>query len=53
MQEAPNGKKKIVAVASKTFSATEQNWSTTEREAFAIKWGTKKFDYFLNTYWAR
>ena len=49
MQETPNGKKKIVAVASKTFSPTEQNWSTTEREAFAIKWGIKKFDYFLNS----
>ena len=49
MQETPCGKKKIVAVASKTFSPTEQNWSTTEREAFAIKWGIKKFDYFLNS----
>ena len=48
MQEAANGKKRIVAVASKTFSQTEQNWSTTEREAFAIKWAIKKFDYFLN-----
>ena len=49
MQETPCGKKKIVAVASRTFSPTEQNWSTTEREAFAIKWAILKFDYFLNS----
>lgn len=37
MQEADNGKKGIIAVASHTFNSTEQNWSTTEREAYAIK----------------
>ena len=26
----------------------EQNWSTTEREAYAIKWARLKFDYFLH-----
>ena len=47
MQEAENGRKKIIAVASHTFNATEQNWSMTEREAYAIKWVISKFDYFL------
>ena len=47
MQEVVNGRKKIIAVTSHTFNATEQNWSTTEREAYAIKWATSKFDYFL------
>ena len=40
-------KKKIIVVASHTFITTEQNWSTTEREASAIKWAIAKFDYFL------
>ena len=47
MLEADNGKKNIIAVASRTFNPTEQNWSTTEREAYAIKWAILKFDYFL------
>ena len=47
MQEADNGKKKIIAVASHSFNLTEQNWYTTEREAYAIKWAILKFDYFL------
>ena len=48
MQEAHDGKKKIIAAASHTFNAMERNWSTTEREAFAIKWAILKYDYFLN-----
>ena len=47
MQEADNGKKNIIAVASRTFNPTEQNWFTIEREAYAIKWAILKFDYFL------
>ena len=47
MQEANKGKKNIIAVASRTFNPTEQNWFTTEREAYAIKWAILKFDYFL------
>ena len=37
----------IVAVASQTLTPTEQRWSATEREAFAVVWGIEKFDYFL------
>ena len=47
MQETPAGKKRIIGAISKKFNKTEQNWSATEREAFAIKWSIKKFDYFL------
>ena len=47
MQETRSGKKRIIGVASTKFSKTEQNWSATEREAYAIKWSIKKFDYFL------
>ena len=49
MQENKHGQKKIIAVASHTFNATERNWSTTEREAYAIKWAITKFDYFLRS----
>lgn len=49
MQEDDRGKKKIIAVASHIFNTTEQNWSTTEREAYAIKWAIAKFDYFLHS----
>ena len=47
MQEGPDGDKRIIATASKKFSKTERNWSATEREAYAIKWGILKFSYFL------
>ena len=47
MQEGPNGEKRIIATASKKFNKTERNWSATEREAFALKWGVTKFDFFL------
>ena len=47
MQESDNGKKNIIAVALHTFNPMEQNWSTTEQEAYAIKWAILKFDYFL------
>ena len=43
-------KKRIIAVASHTFNATEQNWSTTERGVYAIKWAIAKFDYFLRNH---
>ena len=46
-QTTPEGKYRIIGVSSKTFSPTEQRWSATEREAFAIKWGIEKFSYFL------
>ena len=38
---------RIVATGSKTFSETEQRWSATEREGFAIVHFVEKFEYFL------
>ena len=46
-QVTPDGKVRIVGVTSTTFSKTQQRWSATEREAYAILFGIKKFDYFL------
>ena len=42
-----DGKQRIVAVGSKTLNKTQENWSTTEREAFAIIWAVEKYEYFL------
>ena len=50
LQQHPDGKLAIVATASKTFNATQQRWSTTEREAYCIVWAiTEKFEYFLRS----
>ena len=46
LQKCDN-KQRIVAVGSKTLNKTQQNWSTTEREAYAIIWAVEKFAYFL------
>ena len=46
-QTTPEGKIRIVGVTSTTFSETQQRWSPTEREAYAIVFAIKKFDYFL------
>jgi len=42
-----DGKESIVGVASRTFTAVETRWSTTEREAYGILFGVRRFDYFL------
>lgn len=47
MQETEKWMKKIIPVASHTFSPTEQHWSPTKHEAFPIKRVISKFDYLL------
>ena len=42
-----NSKQKIIGCISKTLSQTEQRWSATEREAYAILYSIEKFSYFL------
>ena len=42
-----NENEKPVAFASKKLSSTEQNYSQTDREAFALVFGVTKFKYFL------
>ena len=42
-----NGEYKTIAYSSTAFSATEQNYSTIERELLALRWGVKNFRAFL------
>ena len=42
-----NGKEHVIAYASKSLTDQERNWSTTEREAFAVVWSTDKFRCYL------
>ena len=37
-QRGASGDEKVTSFASKGFSSAEKNWTTTEKEAFAIVW---------------
>lgn len=46
-QVGRDGKRHVVAYASKALSNTEQRYSQTEREALAIIWGAEQFKFYL------
>lgn len=47
LQQGKDGRLLPVAMASNKFSKTEQNWSTREREAYAVVWVIQKFRRLL------
>ena len=47
MQTDCDGVQYICAASSKTFTETQQRWSTIERECYGIVFGLEKFRYFL------
>ena len=44
-QEDVEGKEKVISYASKAFSGAEKNWTTTEKEAYAV---VSALQYFHN-----
>ena len=47
MQCASENDYRVVAALSHTFNKTERNWSTTEKECFAIVYALRKLDFYL------
>lgn len=41
------GTERVISYASKAFSASERNWTTTEKEAFAVVWGLQYFHPYV------
>ena len=37
-QKADDGDEKVISFASKAFSGSEKNWTTTKKEAYAVVW---------------
>ena len=47
VQEQDNKEKKPVAYESRSMTSTEQRYAQIEKEALAITWACKKFNYIL------
>ena len=46
-QRSPDGGERVISYASKGFCSAEKNWTTTEKEAFAIVWALQYFHAYL------
>ena len=46
-QKDENEEEKVVSFASKAFSGPEKNWTTTEKEAFAVVWALQYFHPYV------
>ena len=46
-QKCDNGKEHVIAYASKTLGKSERNWSTFDRELWAIIWSIRHFRHYL------
>ena len=46
-QKAPSGVEKVIYYASRSFSATEKNWTTTEKECYAVLWALQYFHAYV------
>ena len=46
-QKDDSGVEKTVAFASRAFSGSEKNWTTTEKEAFAVVWSLEHFNAYV------
>ena len=42
-QKVDDGDEKVISFASKAFSGAEKNWTTTEKEAYAVVWALQYF----------
>eukprot|EP00794_Sanderia_malayensis_P014624 gene14624-16139_t len=46
-QKDKDGAEKVISFASKAFSSAEKNWTTTEKEAFAVVWALQYFHPYV------
>ena len=46
-QRDDHGHEKVIAYASRTFHGSERNWSTTEKEAYAVVWSLDYFSAYI------
>ena len=46
-QKADDGDEKVISFASKAFSGAEKNWTTTEKEAYAVVWALQYFHPYV------
>ena len=47
LMQLQDGKYRIIAAVSTTFTKTQRNWSATEKEAYAVLWSCEKLSHFL------